>query len=167
MRSDKHPWSEEGTFPRLLRIAAHTNKAVWIRLCVMNWGKEFTCRHRSEPGRWLMLGKWDLMANFLGVGFELSGGWHYPVLASTMCGKRQFAAEICPRREAVGQRVFAESGFLGGGNLAFPGNAGLSTAEGELSVVCRRMCSGKMYGVGAGSLVLVVAWPAPWVRFCK
>jgi hypothetical protein len=92
-------------------------------------GKIVTCRHRSEPGRWLLLRKWDLMANFLGVEFGLSGWWHYPVPASTMCGKRQSAAEICPRREAVGQRPFAESGFLGGGNLAFPGNAGLDSGR--------------------------------------
>ena len=54
----------------------------------------FTCCHRSEPGRRLMLGrKSDGVHDGEPFRRRSSGWWHYPVPASTMCGKRKSAAE--------------------------------------------------------------------------
>jgi hypothetical protein len=96
-----------------------------------------------------MLGKWDLMANFLGVAVELSGG--------TILFRPQPCAESgnLLQKYALGVKRLAKGfslnlGFWAGETLPFQEMPD-STVEGELGVVCRQTCSGKMYGVGAGS----------------
>ncbi len=69
------------------------------------------------------------MANFLGVRFELSGGGTTLFRPQPCAESGNLLQKYALGVERLVEGFFAESGFLGGGNLAFPGNAGFNSGK--------------------------------------